>query len=353
MFAGFVGPNMLTAAVSGSYFASPSAGQIITLVEQIAQMDTPVLMIVANYTGDRLNFGLAKESLTLKGFKDVRLFVFGDDLAPYLAHETHSEDVQRKRRGLAGIAFIHRIAGVLSEQGKGLDEIECRLNQLSKLIYTISISLSACDIPGHGASFQLNADQMELGLGVHGESGIKRVPLSTAHQAIELMTTQLVNYLSKDTLLQRHGNQVALIINNLGGLTQLELNVVLKEVIEQLNSKQVAVQRVYFGCVMTSFNMKGVSLSVMLLQDQVLHLLDQTELMSFGDATVNHDFLYRFDFSSSIDADECDLMAHYCEPGLYRRMLTHACEQMVTLLNNSYITPACVCLADYTRASTE
>ena len=179
MFAGFVGPNMLTAAVSGSYFASPSAGQIIKLVEEIGSVDCPVLLIVANYTGDRLNFGLAREELTLKGFQDVRLFIFGDDLSPYLT-STDDEEIQRNRRGLAGIAFVHRICGALSEQGKSLDEIECRLAQLSKLVYTISISLSACDIPGHGASFQLQSDQMELGLGVHGESGIERIPLLPA-----------------------------------------------------------------------------------------------------------------------------------------------------------------------------
>lgn len=179
MFAGFVGPHMLTAAISGQYFASPSAGQITKLVGEIATVDTPVLLVLANYTGDRLNFGLAREELTLKGFKDVRLVVFGDDLSPYLTG-TEAKDVQRKRRGLAGLGFVHRIAGVLSEQGKSLDEIEHCLGQLSKLIYTISISLSACDIPGHGASFELPADAMELGLGVHGESGIERISLRSA-----------------------------------------------------------------------------------------------------------------------------------------------------------------------------
>lgn len=178
MFAGFVGEKLLTAAVSGAYFASPSAGSIVRVVEEIATRDNPILFIVANYTGDRLNFGFAKEELTLKGFKDVRLYVFGDDLSPYLTN-TAPEDVQRKRRGLAGIAFVHRIAGALAEQGKSLNEIEHLLSQLPELIFTISISLSACDIPGFGASFQLPDDQMELGLGVHGETGIKRVPLLT------------------------------------------------------------------------------------------------------------------------------------------------------------------------------
>ena len=198
MFTGFVGPAALTAAISGQYFASPSAGQIARLVGAISggRRSCPVVLVLANYTGDRLNFGLAKEALTLAGYADVRMVVFGDDLTPYLSTTTNGEEEegcentkesaaaesiqQSRRRGLAGIAFVHRIAGAMSEEGATAAAIERRLNSLSSLVYTLSISLSAVDIPGVGASFSLPADQMELGLGVHGESGIERMGVKPA-----------------------------------------------------------------------------------------------------------------------------------------------------------------------------
>lgn len=192
MFTGFVGPAALTAAISGQYFASPSAGQIARLVEAISggRRSCPVVLVLANYTGDRLNFGLAKEALTLAGYADVRMVVFGDDLTPYLTTTNGEEGCentkeiselqQSRRRGLAGIAFVHRIAGAMSEEGATAASIERRLNSLSSLVYTLSISLSAVDIPGVGASFSLPGDQMELGLGVHGESGIERMGVKPA-----------------------------------------------------------------------------------------------------------------------------------------------------------------------------
>ncbi|OTF83335.1 hypothetical protein BLA29_001093 [Euroglyphus maynei] len=134
MFAGFVGPRQLTAAISGSYFASPSAGAIMRLVEQIAQPDSNILFIQANYTGDRLNFGLAIEYLRLHGYKNLGWFVFGDDIAPFVAGgDMFSEECQIKRRGLAGIVFVHRIAGVLSERGQSLSQILDYLNRISLL----------------------------------------------------------------------------------------------------------------------------------------------------------------------------------------------------------------------------
>lgn len=337
MFAGFVGPRLLTAAVSGSYFASPSAGQIIRLVEEIADLETPILLLLANYTGDRLNFGLAKEYLTLQGYKDVRMFVFGDDLAPFLSEKAKTEDVTLKRRGLAGIAFVHMISGILSEQGKSLDEIECCLNQLSKLIYTISISLSACDIPGHGASFELKDNQMELGLGVHGESGIERIELMSAHDSVRLMVTQLVNYLKQERLLDQYANRIALIVNNLGGLTQIEMNVLFKEIIEQFTSMGLIIRQMYHGCIMTSFNMKGVSISVMLLNEQLESILNSSDSMATIRAvTINDQPIYRLkcnnhDTNTSTQADlaECVPVSDYCEPDLYCRIISNLCHQMI------------------------
>ena len=331
MFAGFVGPHLLTAAVSGSYFASPSAGQIVKLIEQIATMDTPILLVLANYTGDRLNFGLAKEQLAMKGYHNIELFVFGDDLAPFLTN-TNNEDVGAKRRGLAGITLIHKIAGVLSERGKSLCEIQNSLSQFSKLIFTISISLSAADIPGHGASFQLEPDSMELGLGVHGESGVKRVNLLSAADTIDMMLVELVNYLNKQNLLEQYNNRIVLLVNNLGGLTQIETNVILKEVVEQMRAKSITIERIYWGPYMTSFNMKGVSLSVMLINEQLLDILDEADRNAFVTNTINDNFIYKSNLAnanqdSSINSHQ---LFKHCTPSLYKEILSNACNSIVS-----------------------
>ncbi|KAI2804928.1 hypothetical protein BLOT_003916 [Blomia tropicalis] len=299
MFAGFVGPRLLTAAVSGSYFASPSAGQIIRLVEEIADLETPILLLLANYTGDRLNFGLAKEYLTLQGYKDVRMFVFGDDLAPFL-----------------------------SEKAK---------NRRCDAETTRPSRLSACDIPGHGASFELKDNQMELGLGVHGESGIERIELMSAHDSVRLMVTQLVNYLKQERLLDQYANRIALIVNNLGGLTQIEMNVLFKEIIEQFTSMGLIIRQMYHGCIMTSFNMKGVSISVMLLNEQLESILNSSDSMATIRAvTINDQPIYRLkcnnhDTNTSTQADlaECVPVSDYCEPDLYCRIISNLCHQMI------------------------
>ncbi|KAH7637574.1 hypothetical protein HUG17_8678 [Dermatophagoides farinae] len=258
MFAGFVGTKQLTAAVSGSYFASPSAGAIMRLVEQIAGPDSSILFIQANYTGDRLNFGLAIEYLRLHGYKNLGSFVFGDDLAPFVTGGLCGEDYQIKRRGLAGIIFVHRIAGVLSERGQSLSQILDYLQRISRLIYTFSVSLSAADIVGHGASFRLPDDQMELGLGVHGESGVRRSRLLSTRETVSLMLDELIGHLDGDGILERYQRRIVVLVNNLGGLIPMEMNIIVNEVIEQLQGQRnVNIERFYSGSLFTSFNMKA------------------------------------------------------------------------------------------------
>lgn len=326
MFAGFVGPHSLTAAISGSYFASPPAGQIIKLVEQIATSDTEILLLLANYTGDRLNFGLAKEQLAMKGFSRVEMFVFGDDIAPYLTATKQVDE--RNRRGLAGIVFIHKIAGVLSERGKSLAEIQSSLDQFSKLIHTISISLSAADIPGHGASFQLGRDCMELGLGVHGESGVKRIGFRDAKQTIQLLLAELTNYLNKQGN-QFDGRRVAVLVNNLGGLTIIELNVLRKEIVEQMRQLGFVIERFYSGHFMTSFNMRGVSISVMLLNQDLLDILDCSEVTLVN--SVNEDPVFHpLEASNQGGTINSTRLFRHCSPELYKQIVLNTCNSIVS-----------------------
>ena len=147
------------------------------------------------------------------------------------------------------------------------------------------------------------------------------------------MLTQLLDFLNQKQLLLRFNNRVALIVNNLGGLTQIEMNVVVKEVLQQLQQKNVTVERVYHGCIMTSFNMKGVSLSVMLLEDDLVQLLDQShEQNPFGIRhTVNQDYIYRFG-RSNISEGVKEIESNFnFPPALYSAMLLNACQQIVNM----------------------
>lgn len=358
MGAGYVGPYMLSAALSGSYFAAPPSGQIIKLVEQVADVDTPVLLVINNYTGDRLNFGLSLEYLKLEQFKDVRLFVFGDDFAPFYKKDTRGLDVSLQRRGLAGVLFINKIAGVLAELGTSLDEMERWLNRLKQLIFTFSVSTSACDIPGHGASFQLEANQMELGLGVHGESGVERRPLGTARHTLKMMLSEMVSYLERSKLLAEYNNRVAVIVNNLGSITQIEMNVLVGEVIDQLTTEHgLSVERLYSGLFMTSFNMKGFSVSLMLVDDQIVSLLDQgpQPMTCFTNASVNHDYIFRHradkEKTSKLLVDDEHLLG--LQPALYKLILKNICTTLVsTIVTVVERTSLTITLVRWGRSST-
>lgn len=272
MFAGFVGSGLLTAAISGDIFASPPTRRIIKLIETLVEngSQSEILLIVANYTGDRLNFGLAKEHLALKGYK-IDMLIFGDDVAFY------GEGKKAGRRGLAGVSLIHKIAGSLAEQGLKLHEIKEKLISCSELIGTISISLSSCNIPGTGSSFTLASDEIELGLGVHGEAGVQRLPLCSASEAVKVMLNHLVGQSSiLSQAIARHNNKVVILINNTGGLSQFELNIVVKEVITQLEALDISVERIYLGSFMTSFSMSGVSISAMAVDSPTLRILDDS-----------------------------------------------------------------------------
>ena len=135
------------------------------------------------------------------------------------------------RRGLAGSALVLKISGAMAEEGKSLEEIVDYLEkQVVKQIGTISISLSPCSVPGSGPSFTLGSDEMELGLGVHGEAGVQRIKLSSAQEAVQTMINHMTNPDSSTCFNLKEGQDVVLLLNNLGGTTNLEMNIILKEV---------------------------------------------------------------------------------------------------------------------------
>jgi len=271
---GLIGNGLITAAVFGNIFASPPANLILAAIRELATSypTAPILMIVPNYTGDRLNFGLAQEKALNEGFK-VDSFVFGEDAA------FGDKKSKAGKRGLAGIFFIHKLAGAMANQGKSLDEIKAKLDMYASKIATISISSSACTIPGVGLSFTLPKDKLEIGLGIHGEKGSTQIDHCSATSVVEQIMPYLIEHVDfiKNRLCidQYSMIPIALLINNLGGLSWMEVNIISKEVVNYLSQRQFKIERTFCGSFVTSFDMAGVSVSIMMLNQESLYLLDE------------------------------------------------------------------------------
>ncbi|XP_041354639.1 triokinase/FMN cyclase-like isoform X2 [Gigantopelta aegis] len=266
--AGYVGRGMLSAAVAGAVFTSPPPHSIQSAIRAIGK-DNPagVLLIVKNYTGDRLNFGLAAERAKAEGIK-VDMVVVGEDCA------LTSTDKTAGRRGLCGTVLIHKIAGGLAEQGLCLEDIVKQVKAASHKMGTIGLSLSPCSVPGMGPSFQLGADEIELGLGIHGEAGVTRLKLVSAKEVVQIMLDHMLNPQNNTHLLVRKGDSVCCVVNNLGGTSVLELNIIANEAVMYLENRGILVDRLYCGTFMTSLEMAGISITLLILDETLKTCLD-------------------------------------------------------------------------------
>ena len=259
---GFVGAGMLSAAVAGEVFTSPSAAAVLAAIKAVAGR-SGVLLIVKNYTGDRLNFGLAAEMARAEGIPVATAYV-ADDVA--LAH------VQDRagRRGIAGTVLVHKIAGAAAAEGRSLSDVAAIAQSAADAISTMGVSLSAGVVPAIGRpNFTLGEDEIELGLGIHGEPGVRRMQLISADE--------LVDWLLDPVLAAQHlapGDRVALLINNLGATTTMELAIVARRALAVLRERELAVERVYPGTFVSSLDAAGISLSLLKVDDTRLRWLD-------------------------------------------------------------------------------
>ncbi|MCY3673683.1 MAG: DAK2 domain-containing protein [Rhodobacteraceae bacterium] len=240
--AGFVGEGMLTAAICGEIFSSPSVDAVLAGI--LAVTGKPgCLLIVKNYTGDRLNFGLAAERARALGYK-VRMVVVGDDVAlPSLPQP----------RGVAGTLFIHKIAGAMARAGADLDEIADAAERIAGQVVTLGMSLDTCTLPGLPKEERIGLDMAELGLGIHGEPGVEQVPYSTAKEAMNLLIDRLEPHAGP-------GSLVAL-INNLGGCTELEMSILTSTLMKSSLGGRIK-ELIGPSALMTSLDMKGFSVSL-------------------------------------------------------------------------------------------
>ncbi|KAK7103123.1 triokinase/FMN cyclase-like [Littorina saxatilis] len=266
--AGYIGEGMLSGAVAGAVFTSPPPGSILAAIRAIGTNNKGgVVAVVKNYTGDRLNFGLAVERAKAEGIK-ADMVVVGEDCALTSADKTAG------RRGLCGTVLIHKIAGALALKGCPLEEVVKIAKDATTKMGTVGLSLTPCSLPGAGPSFQLAADEMELGLGIHGEAGVKRMKLQSAKDAVKTVLDHMTNPKTSTHLTLPKGESVALMVNNLGGTSVLELNIVAHEAVTYLESMGVSVDRMYCGIFMTSLEMAGISLTVLRLDDTLKACLD-------------------------------------------------------------------------------
>ena len=242
--AGYVGKGMLTAAVSGEVFASPSVEAVLTCVLEVTG-DAGCLLIVKNYTGDRLNFGLAAERAKKMG-KKVEMVIVADDIAIPGAPQP---------RGIAGTLFVHKVAGYLADQGESLETIKAKVDDLKQDIISLGLALSSCILPGLEPSQPV--EDPELGLGIHGEPGVEKVGFANGEEAVAIMLKRLQPKIDP-------GSDYAVIINNLGSVTPLEMFIITDEVLASDFGKQI---KLVIGPdqMMTSLNMYGFSLSLLKL----------------------------------------------------------------------------------------
>ncbi|TFK02333.1 beta-secretase 2 [Platysternon megacephalum] len=265
--AGYIGKGMLTGVVAGAVFTSPAVGSILAAIRAVMQAGSAgTLLIVKNYTGDRLNFGLALEQARAEG-ADVQMVVVGDDSA-------FTTQKKAGRRGLCGTVLIHKVAGALSEAGASLEEIVRRVTAAAGAMGTLGVSLSPCSVPGSGPTFQLAQDELELGLGIHGEAGVRRMKMVPADEIVKTMLDHMSSPSNTSCVALEPGASVVLVVNNLGGLSFLELGVVAGAAVRCLEDRGVRVARALVGAFMTALEMAGVSLTLLLVDDELLGLID-------------------------------------------------------------------------------
>lgn len=257
---GFVGQGMLTAAVCGDVFASPSVDAVLAGILAVTG-PSGCLLIVKNYTGDRLNFGLAAERARALGL-NVAMVIVNDDIAlPEFPQP----------RGVAGTLFVHKIAGALAEQGVDLNTIVAAANKVVANTKSIGISLDTCTVPGSPKEDRIPQGMAELGLGIHGEAGVEQISFNNAKDAVAIMVEKLSANLENKPYIA--------LVNNLGGTSVIEMSVILHELINSKISDQIT-HVIGPASMMTSLDMQGFSISLHSADTQEIELLSASTPLS-------------------------------------------------------------------------
>lgn len=254
--AGYVGDGMLDAAVCGEVFTSPTPDMVLEGIKA-ADGGVGVLLVVKNYSGDVMNFDMAKDLAELEGIQ-VDTVVVNDDISI-----RNEED----RRGVAGTVFVHKIAGAAAASGKSLDEVKQVAEKVIKRVRSMGMALSPCYMPESGKpGFELHVDEMELGIGIHGEKGVERRTIAPVKDTV----AELIEHLTAEVTDKR----VAVMVNGMGGTPVSELYLTYKYVSELLEKKGYEIVRPFAGNYMTSLEMHGFSITLLPVDEELLQYLD-------------------------------------------------------------------------------
>jgi dihydroxyacetone kinase-like protein len=256
---GFIGHGMLDAACPGQVFTSPTPDQMLAAAEAV-DTGAGVLFIVKNYSGDMMNFQMAADMLD----RDHATVVVNDDVA--VENSTHTTG----RRGVAGTLLVERIVGAAAERGESLADLKALGNAINKSTASMGVALTSCIVPAAGSpTFQINADEMEVGVGIHGEPGRRRVKMASADE----IAAELTGALLKDLSLKR-GQEVFLLVNGFGGTPLMELYVMVNAAHKVLAGAGVKSVRHLTGSYVTSLEMAGCSITVCAADASMLELWD-------------------------------------------------------------------------------
>ena len=257
IFTGYVGKGFLDSCAIGSVFASPSVEQIVSAIKN-ADNGNGVLCVIGNYGGDVMNFEMACEMVEVEGIK-TRKVIVADDIA------SASEEEKSKRRGIAGMIFVFKTAGAIAETGASLDDVFKLASEVNNNIRTLGVALSPCILPEAGKpTFEISDDEIEIGMGIHGEPGIKREKLKPVNDLVDDLYKRII----KDSKLNANDN-IAIMINSLGATPLEELYIISKRVNENLSNSKINNLKSYVGRYATSMEMAGMSITTLKLNENI------------------------------------------------------------------------------------
>lgn len=264
--AGYVGKGMLDAAIAGNVFSSPDPERIQEGINQ-ANGGKGVLLVIKNYSGDYMNFTMAADLAEMDDI-EVDYVIVKDDVA--VEDSTYSTG----RRGIAGTVFVHKIAGAKAEAGASLPEVKAAAEKAIKNLRSMGMSMSACTIPAVGKpGFVLEENEMEVGMGIHGEPGISKTEIKESKEIAKILLDKILDDY-KASGIEMEGAEVALMVNGLGATPLMELYILNGDVQAYLAEKGVKIYKTFVGNYMTALEMAGCSLTLMKLDDELKELLD-------------------------------------------------------------------------------
>lgn len=269
VFLGYVGPGLLDGVSVGNVFSSPSADDMVAATKAV-NGGAGVLYLFGNYSGDKMNFEMAAEMAGAEGIP-VKMSIAADDVASAPRSE------KNRRRGIAGIFFAYKIAGAKADTKASLDEVKATADQVIEQTCTMGVALSPCTIPAVGKpNFTIAEDEMELGMGIHGEPGIERTKMKKADEVAAIMADKVINDLpfkAKD--------EVAVLVNGLGATPPEELFILYNKFHDIIEERGIKVYKAFIGEYATSMEMAGASFSLLKLNSEFKKLLDAPAFSPF------------------------------------------------------------------------